>query len=58
MLRSLSWSERASWLTWVLIILLYRAMPRREGQAAGFGILARSLGRRSRKEPVPDEIPT
>ena len=46
MLRSLSWSERASWLTWVLIILLYRAMPRREGQAAGLGILARSLGRR------------
>jgi hypothetical protein len=47
MLRSLSWSERASWLTWVLIILLYRAMPRREGQSAGLGILARSLGRRS-----------
>jgi len=52
MLRSLSWSERASWLTWVLIILLYRAMPRRKGQPAGFGILARSLGSR-RKEPVP-----
>jgi len=48
MLRSLSWSERASWLTWVLIVLLYRALPRREGQSAGFGILARSLGRRSR----------
>ena len=52
MLRSLSWSERASWLTWVLIILLYRAMPRRKGQPAGFGILARSLGSR-RKESVP-----
>jgi hypothetical protein len=57
MLRSLSWSERASWLTWVVIILLYRAMPRREGQGAGLGILARSLGRRSRKS-VPNETPT
>lgn len=44
MLRGLSWSERASWLTWVLIILLYRAMPRRQGQRAGVGILARSIG--------------
>ena len=44
MLRSLSWGERMSWLTWVLVILLYRAMPRRRGQAAGIGILARSLG--------------
>jgi hypothetical protein len=51
MLRSLSWSERTSWLTWVLIILLYRAMPRRQGQPAGFGILARSLGRRSSIPP-------
>ncbi|HEY3220808.1 MAG TPA: hypothetical protein VGJ80_08750 [Gemmatimonadales bacterium] len=58
MLRSLSWSERASWLTWVVIILLYRAMPRREGQAAGLGILARSLGRRARKTTVPNETPT
>ena len=57
MLRSLTWSERASWLTWVLIILLYRAMPRRRGQSAGLGILARSIGSR-RKEPVSDEIPT
>ena len=57
LLRSLSWSERASWLTWVVIILLYRAMPRREGQGAGLGILARSLGRRSRKS-VPNETPT
>ena len=53
MLRSLTWAERASWLTWVVIILLYRALPRREGQAAGLGILARSLGRRSRKTPPP-----
>ncbi|HMG17890.1 MAG TPA: hypothetical protein VK573_04130 [Gemmatimonadales bacterium] len=58
MLRSLSWSERASWLTWVFIILLYRAMPRREGQAAGLGILARSLWRRPRKAAIPDETPT
>lgn len=58
MLRSLSWSERASWLTWVLIILLYRAMPRREGQAAGLGILARSVFRRPREAAVPDETPT
>jgi hypothetical protein len=56
LLRSLSWSERASWLTWVVIILLYRAMPRREGQGAGLGILARSLGRRS--TTVPNETPT
>jgi hypothetical protein len=46
MFRSLSWSERVSWLTWVLVILLYRAMPRRRGQPAGIGILARSLGAR------------
>ena len=44
MFRSLSWGERMSWLTWVLVILLYRAMPRRRGQTAGLGILARSLG--------------
>ena len=58
LLRSLSWSERASWLTWVVIILLYRAMPRREGQPAGLGILARSLGRPSRRSTVPNETPT
>ncbi len=58
LLRSLSWSERASWLTWVVIILLYRALPRREGQAAGLGILARSLLRRPRKGISPDETPT
>ena len=53
MLRSLSWSERASWLTWVLIILLYRVLPRREGQSAGIGILARSILRRPRMTPPP-----
>ena len=53
MLRSLSWSERASWLTWVLIILLYRVFPRREGQTAGIGILARSIWRRPRTTPPP-----
>jgi hypothetical protein len=58
LLRSLSWSERTSWLTWVVIILLYRAMPRREGQGAGVGILARSLGRRSGRTTVPNETPT
>jgi hypothetical protein len=46
MFRSLSWGERMSWLTWVLVILLYRAMPRRQGQGAGIEILARSFGAR------------
>ena len=59
MFRSLSWSERASWLTWVLIILLYRVLPRREGQPAGIGILARSLGRKSRRSlPGSNQTPT
>jgi hypothetical protein len=49
MLRSLGWSERISWLTWVFVILLYRVMPRRQGQPAGLGILARSIW--PRKEP-------
>jgi hypothetical protein len=43
MLRGLSWPERISWLTWILVITLYRAQPRRRGQAGGIGILARSL---------------
>jgi predicted metal-dependent phosphoesterase TrpH len=43
MLRSLTWPERASWLTWMLIFLIYRAVPRREGDPGGIGILARSL---------------
>ena len=60
MFRSLGWSDRISWLTWVVIILLYRAMPRREGQSAGIGILARSVGRTSRRSAaaVPDGTPT
>ena len=43
MLTGLSWSERSSWLTWILVILIYRAVPRREGDPEGIGILARSL---------------
>ena len=58
MFRSLSLAERASWLVWVLIILLYRALPRREGQTAGFGILARSVWRRPRRTSTPDQTPT
>src|SRR2546422_931069 len=27
MLRSLSWSERSSWITWILVILIYRDVP-------------------------------
>jgi hypothetical protein len=43
MFAGLSWSERSSWLTWILVILIYRAVPRREGDPGGIGILARSL---------------
>ncbi|PYO63149.1 MAG: hypothetical protein DMD28_03075 [Gemmatimonadetes bacterium] len=43
MLQSLSWSERSSWITWIVVILIYRSVPRREGDAGGIGILARSL---------------
>jgi hypothetical protein len=43
MIRSLSWSERSSWITWILVILIYRAVPRRAGDPHGIGILARSL---------------
>lgn len=43
MLTGLSWSERSSWITWILVILIYRAVPRRGGDPAGLGILARSL---------------
>ncbi len=42
MLRSLSWPERVSWLTWILLVWIYRAVPRRHGDA-GLGVLARSL---------------
>ena len=45
MLRTLSWPERISWLTWIALITIYRMLPRRDGQSAGLGILARSLGR-------------
>lgn len=43
MFESLSWSERSSWITWILVILIYRAVPRRAGDPRGLGILARSL---------------
>jgi len=43
MFTSLSWSERSSWITWILVILIYRAVPRRGGDPTGIGILARSL---------------
>ena len=43
MFRSLSWSERCSWITWILVVFIYRAVPRRAGDAGGLGILARSL---------------
>ena len=46
MFRSLSWSERVSWLTWILLLTIYRGVPRRQGQGAGLGILARSLSLR------------
>ena len=45
MLRTLSWPERISWLTWIALVTIYRVLPLRDGQAAGLGILARSLGR-------------
>jgi len=56
MLAGLSWSERSSWLTWILVILIYRAVPRREGDPGGIGILARSLSLkilRLRRPPAP-----
>jgi hypothetical protein len=43
MFRGLDWDERASWLTWIALIAIYRGIPRREGQRAGLGILFRSL---------------
>ncbi|HTH64272.1 MAG TPA: hypothetical protein VL563_06290 [Gemmatimonadales bacterium] len=46
MFRGLSWAERMSWLTWIALIWIYRGIPRRKGQSAGLGILARSLGSR------------
>jgi hypothetical protein len=43
MLRALDWDERISWLTWIALITIYRAVPRRGGDGGGLGILARSL---------------
>jgi hypothetical protein len=56
MLRTLNWPERASWLTWILVVLIYRAVPRRAGDPGGFGIMARSLSLRIFKvrRPPPD----
>ena len=48
MFRGLSWPERISWLTWIAVIWIYRAIPRRKGQPGGLGILARTLGRSDR----------
>jgi len=44
MFRAMSWPERISWLTWIALITIYRAIPRRKGQSGGLGILARTLG--------------
>ena len=58
MLAGLSWSERSSWLTWILVILIYRAVPRRAGDPGGIGILARSLSLRIlrlRRPPPPTD---
>jgi hypothetical protein len=49
MLRTLTWPERISWLTWIALITIYRTVPRRQDQGAGLGILARSLGRTRRR---------
>src|SRR5438034_11838015 len=35
MRRSLSWSERPSWLTWILVRRCYRAVPRRPAVSPG-----------------------
>lgn len=43
MFRGLDWDERASWLTWIALVTIYRAMPRREGQKPGLGIFFRSV---------------
>jgi len=43
MFRGLDWDERASWLTWIALISIYRGIPRREGQKAGLGILFRTV---------------
>ena len=53
MLRSLTWPERISWLTWILVVLIYRVVPRRLGDGGGIGILARSLSLRILKVRRP-----
>jgi predicted metal-dependent phosphoesterase TrpH len=50
MFRGLSWPERISWFTWIALIWIYRATPRRKGQPGGLGILARALGPRQVNE--------
>jgi hypothetical protein len=57
MFRALSLPERISWLTWILVISLYRALPRRRGQGAGIGILARSLWGAKPPAPAPPHRP-
>jgi len=57
MFRSLSWSERISWLTWLAVIVLYRAIPRRHGDG-GLGVLARSLKLRAMFRRTPPETAT
>ena len=55
MFQTLSWSERVSWLTWIAVLALYRAVPRRDGQAGGLSILARSLKLRALFRRTPAE---
>ena len=59
MFRGLDWDERASWLTWIALISIYRAIPRREGQKAGLGILFRSVfqSRTASKSNVEEKRP-
>ncbi|HUL49266.1 MAG TPA: hypothetical protein VLT79_04535 [Gemmatimonadales bacterium] len=53
MFRGLTWPERVSWLTWILVLGIYRAVPRRAGDGGGLGILARSLKLRLLRRPEP-----
>lgn len=46
MFRTQGWSERAIWVTWILLYLIYRGLPRRRLEPGGLGILARSLSLR------------
>lgn len=58
MLRGLDWDERVAWLTWIALITIYRAVPRRGGAKAGLGILARNLfvaPRASSSDTVPEK---